>query len=341
MTDSASPPPASVDAPPAAPVATPPAPAAPTPPPGGRVWLVALALVGTGAWLWYADHRRSEDTRVAEIEAAQQLRALESRVDGVRRDVRGHAQRLQQADATNRVLRDELLGVGQRAALLEQQVTQLADANRHGTEALRLDETELLLTLGEQRLRLSGDLDGARHAYALAAEVLDRVDGSNALNVKQALAQERAALDALKADPARSALAQLDAFAQTLPRDDDTGSLPPADAHAPWWERVLAKLVQVRHGDGEVALSTQERSGARLALELELALARTAIERRDDAGYRAALLRADAWLPRLWPASPALAARRAKLKQLQALPLSPDLPTLGSTRQVLRTQRGG
>ena len=340
MTDRVPPPPASVD-PVAAPPAPAPAPAAPATSRGTGTWLVLLALVGTGAWLWYADHRRSEDDRVAEIEAAQQWRALESRVDGLRRDVRGHAQRLQQADATNRVLRDELLGVGQRAALLERQVAQLADANRHGAEALRLDETELLLTLGEQRLRLSGDLDGARHAYALAAEVLDRVDGGNVLNVKQALAQERAALDALDGDPARTALARLDAFAQALPRDDDTGSLSTADAHAPWWERVLAKLVQVRHGDGERALSAQARDGAQTALALELALARTAIERRDDAAYRAALARAAAWLPRLWPASPALDARRAQLKQLQALPLSPDLPTLGSTRQVLRTQRGG
>lgn len=340
MTDRVPPPPASVD-PVAAPPVPAPAPAAPATSRGIGTWLVLLALVGAGAWLWYADHRRSEDARVAEIEAAQRLRALESRVDGLRRDVRGHAQRLQQADATNRVLRDELLGVGQRAALLERQVAQLTDANRHGAEALRLDETELLLTLGEQRLRLSGDLDGARHAYALAAEVLDRVDGSNALNAKQALAQERAALDALKADPARGALAQLDAFTRALPRDDDPAGLPPADAHAPWWERVLASLVQVRHDDGERTLSTQERHGARTALDLELALARTAIERRDDAAYRAALARADAWLPRLWPASPALDARRATLKRLQALPLSPDLPTLGSTRQVLRTQRGG
>ena len=51
----------------------------------------------------------------------------------------------------------------------------LADANRQGAQALRLDETELLLTLGEQRLRLAGDLDGARHAYALATDVLDGI----------------------------------------------------------------------------------------------------------------------------------------------------------------------
>lgn len=327
-----------------------PAPATPAPlatalpgasPRGGRtVWWIVIAIV-VGGGLWYLDHRRDEAARVADIEADQRLRAAESRLDGLRRDVSGHGQRLQQADATNRVLRDELLGLGQRAALLEQQVTRLADANRQGAQALRLDETELLLTLGEQRLRLAGDLDGARHAYALAADVLDGIDTPGLLNAKQALAQERAALDALDGDPARRAMVQLDAFAHALPDDPSTPALPPAAGGAPWWERVLAKLVQVRHDDAQVALSAEDRAAARTALELELALARSAIDRRDVAGYRAALVRADAWLPRLWPASPALDARGTTLKRLQALPLSPDLPTLGSTRQVLRTQRGG
>jgi uroporphyrin-3 C-methyltransferase len=302
---------------------------------------VVAIVVAVGGSLWYVDHRRDEAARVADIEADQRLRAAESRLDGLRRDVSGHGQRLQQADATNRVLRDELLGLGQRAALLEQQVTRLADANRQGAQALRLDETELLLTLGEQRLRLAGDLDGARHAYALAADVLDGIDTPGLLNAKQALAQESAALDALDGDPARRAMVQLDAFAHALPNDPAAPALPPAASGAPWWERVLAKLVQVRHDDAQVALSAADRAAARTALELELVLARSAIDRRDVTGYRAALARADAWLPRLWPASPMLDARRAVLKRLQALPLTPDLPTLGSTRQVLQAQRGG
>ncbi|MBW8851718.1 MAG: uroporphyrinogen-III C-methyltransferase [Xanthomonadales bacterium] len=349
MTDpDPSPPPA----PPApAPAASAPAAAAAAPAPvappgaaqrGGRAgWWIAIAIVALGGGLWYLDHRRDAAARVAEIEADQRLRATESRLDGLRRDVRGHGQRLQQADATNRVLRDELLGLGQRAALLEQQVTRLADADRKGAQALRLDETELLLTLGEQRLRLAGDLDGARHAYALAADVLDGIDTPGTLNAKQALAQERAALAALDGDPARRAMVQLDAFARALPDDPATPALAPAAGGAPWWERVLATLVQVRHDDAQVALSAEDRTAARTALELELALARSAIDRRDPAGYRAALGRADAWLPRLWPPSPTLDARRAALKRLQALPLTLDLPTLGSTRQVLRAQRGG
>ena len=99
------------------------------------------------------------------------------------------------------MLRDELLGIGQRAALLEDSVAKLADPERHGAQALRLDEVELLLSQGQQRLQIAGDLDGARRAYALAGGVLDGIDDPAYLSLRQALAQERAALDALGADP--------------------------------------------------------------------------------------------------------------------------------------------
>ena len=317
-----------------------------TPPPraprrGGWAWLVLLLLIaGAGGWLWYSGEQRAERERVAEIESTQRLDGLASRVDGLRRDVRGHSQRLQQADATNRVLRDELLGMGQRAALLEEQVAKLADANRRGAQALRLDEVELLLTLGQQRLQLAADLDGARRAYALAAGVLDGVDSPGSLNLRQVLAQERAALDALNIDPRRAALQRLDAMTAALP---DTGTMtrtasPAADA--PWWDRVLTRLVSVRRDDAPAALAGGDRDAGLIALQLEFALARTAIERRDDAAMHAALQRADAWLLRLWPAPPQRAAMRTELEALRKTSLILDIPTLGSTLAQLRAQRG-
>ena len=96
--------------------------------------------------------------------AEQQRAALDARVESLRQAQRAQAQRLQQAEATNRVLRDELLGIGQRAALLEDSVSKLADPDRNGAQALRLDEIELLLGIGQQRLRLHDDIDGARRA---------------------------------------------------------------------------------------------------------------------------------------------------------------------------------
>ena len=301
------------------------------------VWrmLVLLAAIAAVA-LWFTLETRRQHQRDADD--TLRLQALESRVESLRRDSRSHGERLQQADATNRVVREELLGMGQRAALLEQQVAKLADADRRGAQALRLDEAELLLTLGQQRLQLAADLDGARRAYALAGGVLDGIDNPGLLNLRQALAQERAALDALPADPRRAALDRLDRFAASLPAESLASALPPAERDAPWWDRVLSRLVQVRRVDSDVAISGEDRNGARVALELELSMARIAIERRDAAGYRIALGRAAAWLPRLWPGA---SAQQQELDRLRALPLSLDIPTLGSTLQLLRAQRGG
>ena len=88
-----------------------------------------------------------------------------------------------------------------------------------------------------------------------------------------------------------------------------------------------------------VAVQPVERVAATAGLELELSLARAAAERRDAAGYRAALVRAKSWLARLWPPSPALLRQQAQLDALAALPLSLSLPALGTTLEQLRQMR--
>ena len=305
----------------------------------GWAWLLLiLALAAAGAWGWMQWQARSERERAKAEDAGQRLDALEGRIDSIRRDQRAQLQRLQQADATNRVLRDELLGIGQRAALLEDSVSKLADPDRHGAQALRLDETELLLSLAQQRLLIAGDLDGARRAYALAAHVLDGVDDPAYLSLRQTLQQERAGLDALGAEPRVRAMAQLDAFAQTitaLPAEPATTT--PADA--PWWRRAFASLIDVRPSDRSVAVQPADRVAAMAGLQLELSLARAAAERRDGDGFRAALQRADGWMTRLWPDSPMLQRQREQLRTIAAQPLSLTLPTLGSTLEQLRQLR--
>lgn len=325
------------------------APAAPVSysPPAARArgsrwpWLLVLAALGAAGWFWYDGQRRSAAAVADAADLRQRLEALESRGDTLRRDSRGYSQRLLQAESTNRVLRDELLGLGQRSALLETQVAKLADASREGADALRLDEAELLLGIGEQRLRLAADLDGARRAYALADAVLDPVDRPGMLDLKQTLAQERAELDALRADPRQSVVTALDAFARAMPAAAEAEPLPEIDPQAPWWERALARLVRVTPSDNSLALGGEERRTARQALELELTLARAAAERRDPAALQAALARADAWLLRLWPESAERSRQREALRGIAGMPLRLEVPTLGSTRAQLRAQRGG
>lgn len=299
--------------------------------------LALAAVLGWRGWVWW--QARSVHEQAVATGTVERLDALAGRVDALRRDQRAQLQRLQQADATNRVLRDELLGIGQRAALLEGSLARLADPDRHGAQALRLDETELLLVLGEQRLLIAGDLDGARRAYALASGVLDGVDDPAYLSLRQVLVQERAALDALGTEPRAAALARLDAFAQQLRMQPPPADVDAVAANAPWWRRAFGGLVQVQPTDRAIAAHGSDRRQAELGLQIELSLARAAAERRDVDGFRQALGRADLWLTRLWPDSPALRQQRNRLQALAASPLSLSLPTLGSTLQQLRQLR--
>lgn len=302
-------------------------------------WLLLALLLGLGGWRgwhwWQAE--RAERQAVAGA-SEQRIFALEERFAALRRDQRSQTARLQQAEATNRILRDELLGISQRATLLEDSVARLADSERNGARALRLDEVELLLAMALQRLQLAGDLEGTRRAYALAADVMAGIEDPRYLDLRQALAQERTALATVEVDPARAAAQRLDAFEAALDALPATAATDP-DQRAPWWRRLLSRFIEVRPSAGVRLQAPADRSAAFDALRIELTIARAALERRDREAWRDALGRADAWLARLWPASAALRTRRQELRDLRALPLSPSLPVLGSTLEQLRSRR--
>lgn len=306
------------------------------------LWLSLLVLVGLAvaagfAWREWrsqlAARQQDEDAR------AQRWSALEQNLEALRRDQRATNQRLQDAAATNRILRDEMLGLSQRGALLEETVERLADTERHGAQALRLDEVELLLNQGEQRLKIAGDLDGARRAYALAAGTLQGIDDPAYLNLRQALVQERNALDALGPGPRQRAADALDVFISRLHRLPHHVDNEGGDA-SPWWQRALSPLVRIQPSNGTL-IAASERRAAEDALQIEASLARAALERGDAQGFAQALRRLDTWLVRLWPDSPALRAQRRALAELGKAPLRPDMPELGSTLRQLQAMREG
>jgi uroporphyrin-III C-methyltransferase len=304
--------------------------------PSFAIVLVIVALVAWAGWRhWEA--RLAEET--AELDDAQRLEALEMRVDSLRRDQRAQAQRLQHADATNRLLREELLGIGQRAALMEDTLSRLADPDRHGAQSLRLDEVEFLLAVAAQRLDLVGDLDGARRAYGLAAGLLDGIEDPAWLSLRQTLAQERAALDALGEAPRVVAAGRLDALESTLSALPERVVAAPDGPAPAWWRRLMTRVVEARPSTGEMLGGAGERAPALMALRLELTLARAALERGDRDGFASALQRAQAWVPRLWPESPQREAVIQALQDLQAQPLRPELPVLGSALEQLRRLR--
>ena len=304
--------------------------------------VVLLLLLAAAGWYgrqtWQA---RQVEAQARAADEARQLETLLQRMDTLRGDLRAQGRMLQDAAAANRVLRDEVLGLGQRNALLEETVARLAATSRQGSHAVRMDEVELLLVLGAQRLRIAGDAEGARRAYALAAGLLDGVEDPGLLNLRQTLATERSALDALGAGPRAAVARRLDALAARLPRLPLQSGAAPPRAGGPWWQRALAPLVRIQPAGSQALLTDAERTLAQDALQVELTLARAALERGDVDGFHTALNRVRAWLRRLWPDSPPLREVLGELEALRAAPLQPDSPALGATLLQLRAVRDG
>ncbi len=315
------------------------------------LWLILLALLGGGGWwLWeYVQSLRASAAVAREqsdlIDALrQQVGELDTRIAQNHQSQRNLAARLDEATGANRVLRDEMLAVAERAAALEEAIHRLAESRERSATTLRLDEVEFLLRFGQERLDLFGDVAGALRAYGLAEEALAGLDDPAFAGLRQGVGQERESLRALADVPQQRILARLDTLAAGLSRLPARGNeeLPAEGGDASTLRSILARLVRVSRVDaGGAALTPSRQAAQRAAIDLELALARLAAERGDEPAFRAALQRAGAQAERAF--DPGSAAASELLAQLQALgtePLRMDLPALGSSLRELRALRG-
>ena len=304
--------------------------------PAGAVLTAAAVLGGAG---WYLAGQRQAAQELEQLQATR-LQALEDSLKALRSDQRANARALQDAAGSSRVLRDEVLGLSQRNALLEQTVERLSADTRQGLQVLRQEEAEVLLANALQRLEYGHDLDGAIRLYALADGLIAQLEGGDQLNLRQALLQERRALEAVGPDPRKTLAASLDktvAALLTLEREP----LPRDDDKLQWWQQLLAPLVDIHPSSTDQPMAPTQRQQAIDSLQLEVTLARAALERGDAAAWQLALGRIHDWTVRLWPDGPARTQHRSTLEQLRLSPLTPTVPELGSTLRQMRQLRTG
>ncbi len=319
--------------------------------PGWRalLWLLALAaLTAAGFWSWHNRDRVLSRLPALTGEQAPEgpsldarLSALESAVEALRQEQRQQSRRQMDNSAALGVVREELFGVRDRAALLEQTIEQATARTLRAEHLFRLDEVELLLSLGQQRLALADDLASAIQAYSLAAQSLSRMSEPRYVTLRQTLDQELAALRALPPDPRAKAAGELDALEAALATLPIRAHELANEADRSRLSRLLGQLVQVRPVGDELALRAEDRSAGLTAVQLQLAMARLALSRRDRDAFVHALGRIDAWLKRLYFESPERIALQERLLLLADLPLAIDVPVLGSTLEQLRQHRDG
>jgi uroporphyrin-3 C-methyltransferase len=305
--------------------------------------LIAVGVAGYVGWQqWQQMQNTAADSQnVASLQ--QRVGTLESTLSGVSGERASLDQRLADAAAVNRSLREELLGQSQRTRNLEDAVAKLAEKSLSGHDAMLLDETESLLRMGGERYRLFHDAQGAAAAYTLADQTLAAVNDGTFSGLRQSIDAEREAL--AKSQPASQAsalqqLVELRGSLATLPLKplDNPNTTAAPDA----WSRIahaLASVVNVQRDNG-APLAVADARFARELAELDLAQAQAALLAYDSQGYSATLQRVDVSLSNQFDAkAPAVQQAREAIAEL-----SRQLPTtapvqLGAALRELRNLR--
>lgn len=316
------------------------------------VLLVLAGAAGAGGWYGWQWYQVQEQARAARQQALAQGLA------GTRGDVAALAQRLTRAEAEKQAAQDKVQALQTHVEALQQRLDALSQMLEGGRRGVQIALVEQLLLTANEAVQVGRAPQAAERALAAADERLAALHDPRFFGVRQAIADERDALAAVRLpDVAGTAIAigkLLDGVAQ-LPLRGTPKPLhtpPPGVAdgsgQTAWsrgWARVVAglgALFLVQHRDHGIAPllppAEQRLVGAVLALRLDTA--RAALVQRNAAVYRSALESAGDWLTRYYqPQAPGVQAMAQRLHDLAGVDVAPALPDLSASLVLLRKQQ--
>lgn len=304
--------------------------------------LLALACVAYGGWQWWQSRPARQQSDATVVRLNRQMDALQQSVTAEQHQREAQVQTQQALQADNQALRQQVTGLSHRVENLESAVASLSRHNQHGREAMVLDQTAMLLRMGQQRYALFHDVEGAMQALTLADQALASVDDPALAGVRQTLTAERKALASTHPTSRAADLAAL-AHLRTVigslplkPLDNDDDSVKRG-----FWQRVwhaVSTAVVVRRDDGSVQSLADARLVRRLTA-LNVAEAQAARLAWDAKASHAALERVAKTLDTVFdPHDAGVRKARAEVARLLAeKPATP--PHLGKALQELQNVR--
>ncbi len=211
-----------------------------------------------------------------------------------------------------------------------------------------LADAEYLLSVANQKLRLTGDVQAALRAMRAADELLRQSDDPAVFKVREALVKEIGALEKVQKPDVVGVSAQL------LALEDQVGKLPlylphmgkvagkkpahPSDQDIiEEWKQILTIRRRKTERPVEAILTPEEVEAIRHALILKLETARFAAVRGEPELYRSSLESAKQWVGKHFdtktkPVKDFLAALDRLLQQ----PVAVALPEIGQSLKLLR-----
>ncbi|MFS8172998.1 uroporphyrinogen-III C-methyltransferase [Vreelandella titanicae] len=311
---------------------------------------IALAFIAWQGWqrLESQQQRLDEVAQQAEGSASQQaVSDLESRIDS------GEAERDEALQSTLDDLRDEFdsyrSDVDETLGQVLDQLSQEQDTDER--EWLHA-EAAYLLRLANQRLQLEGDVDGAAALLRTADARLVDADNPALTPVREAIANELAALDAVPQIDRTGLYLALNAqqerisslrLSQEIEEQAVTSSIeqPPTGT----FQRQLARfgeelkdLVVVRHHDEalEALITPEQESYLRQSLRLVLEQTQLALLNEEKALYDASLDKALQLLNDYYDTTrEETQSVIARLEELKEAEVKPELPDISASQQEL------
>ncbi len=318
--------------------------------------IVLLAAAGYGVW-------RGWHWSTGTLEAMSGQQELITRLGREVQNLRAQADELasRQTDLSQAVQRNgvDLATLGGRLEDSDEALARLNETVEGGRTRVQLAAVEQLMLMANDRLQLAHDASSALRALDLADQRLARLSDPRLFPIRQALAQERAALTALVLPDTTGfalALSDIQKRAATLPlrvhvpAQFDAATAPVAAAEASWLGRVAAG---VQAALSEIfSLRRDERGSPRLLdpdeaarvgqiLELKLEGARLALLARDGLAFRELTGAAREWLARHYDGTDTdVQLALNKLAELHGQALAPAPPDISRSLTLLRAQLG-
>lgn len=297
----------------------------PVRPGAGVAWLaliLSLLAIAAAAWFAFDDWRQRREVAhstesIAELgdriassgESVENLESTISRLAGDDARMGEELASLQQQLTDRKQVLDSLLP---RLGNLENDVSALQGASAGARTAWLVAEAEHYLQIANAELQLAADPGLAALALKTADDRLSQLADPAMIGVRQAIADELAALGAMEKPDIEGVtlmLASLGRVVEGLPlktavageADQGAGQEPDAGAFARAWgsiKQAASGLVKIsKPGEGSIPLLTPDAEYfLRTNLALKLEVARLALLRGEQAVFRQSLDDATAWL---------------------------------------------
>jgi uroporphyrin-3 C-methyltransferase len=308
--------------------------------------LIALGLAGVFAWR-HVVLTRELDAALEREQRSGQLAARD--FDALRASLTA----LERRTAANGGALEPLTPLPGRVAELERGFSEVQARIEQPQRAVARTEAALLVELGERRLQMDRDVEGAAALYAAADQRLAQYHDPGTQAIRAQLARDLETLRAVVPPDLSAIVARLARAEQAIGQLPVLGSIkthytPPGatiterPGLARAWQQLttsLNNLVRIRRvSDAAVELVSLEESDVRRHhLEALVFAARLAALRGDEAEYQLGLHTARDWLTRFFDTQdPRVAALAGELKELEDTRIAVPLPDVSGSLRMLR-----